>query len=195
MSAPTFIRPARQCITALALIDMVLVILANGGMLFTSPWWGTVVAFIISLLAFTFYLISIVRKVYISKVTRAFAVIFPAMFFLGIKFTLVFAIINTGADMAYCMQYSQCHIFIAEVVLSIVLGFLMVFEAYTTLKHDGQELPSQKLQLEDVENQMHTVSSQPQVSPAFDHSAYSNIVRPVPLPTQSYVEKPQADKY
>ncbi|KAG0254373.1 hypothetical protein BGZ95_006063 [Linnemannia exigua] len=130
-------------------------------------------------------------------ITRAFVVLFHAVFLLGIKFTLIEALISVRYDMNDCTSDSRCHTFNAEVVFSVIMGFMVIFEIYLTLKRDEQEiLSSQRLPDHDVESQMSTVPgshTQDPSSSAVGLVDSSNVVRPDSLPAQSDPEKPRVD--
>ncbi|KAG0375251.1 hypothetical protein BGX24_009346 [Mortierella sp. AD032] len=131
-------------------------------------------------------------------IIRAFLVLFLAVFLLGIKFSIIDILVRVNYDMADCPAVSFCHAFNAEIVFSVIMGFMVIFEAYVTLKGDKQEILSRNsLPADDIESQMSTVpSSQGQdFSSAVNLVESSNVVRPDPLPAQSDSEKPRVDAH
>ncbi|KAK3831127.1 MAG: hypothetical protein J3R72DRAFT_527838 [Linnemannia gamsii] len=185
-------------IIILALMDMILVL--SGYQISFFQWWGVIVGFFLSLFIFVFYLFSVLRKEQpkLNMITRAFLVLFLAVFLLGIKFSIIDILVRVNYDMANCPAVSLCHAFNAEIVFSVIMGFMVIFEAYVTLKGDKQEILSRNsLPADDIESQMSTMpSSQAQdFSSAVNLVESSNVVRPGALPAQSDSKKPRVDAH
>ncbi|KAG0284811.1 hypothetical protein BGZ96_010844 [Linnemannia gamsii] len=187
MSTP-FIRFARKLIIFLAFLDMILLPVTFSDTPIGELWWGTIMEFLLSFMIFVGYICSFLRSEKFNMVNRAFIALFPAVFLLGLKFADIEYLIQIDYNLMDCYTDSLCHAFNAETIFSVILGFMVVFEIYATLRLAGQGAISEQQAARDIENQRGPVTQIPITT--FDNHAGSSIVHPDTLPGQDDPKKP-----
>ncbi|OAQ34039.1 hypothetical protein K457DRAFT_15231 [Linnemannia elongata AG-77] len=123
---------------------------------------------------------------------RAFLALVPAVFLLGLKFVIIDALIRSDYDMADCHTNSRCHAFKSEITFSIVLGFMVAFEVYATLRQEEQRIVSDQQAAFDIESQRSPTQVSSTTTSTSTFVGFS-MVHPDALPGQSDPEKPRID--